>query len=247
MKALGVKGSVFSVNGLVEEAGGRGSEAVGVLGGEETRSTPSCDAGFHVGVTTEVVGKAAGYVLALGDEMDVSGRVLTDLVDEEGVVGAAEDDGVDERVTLQELVEILAYEIVGTGRVGLAVLDEGHPHRTCLTGDDDVWGEFSQLERVGVAADGSLRSHDADMAGAREGGHNLNCRTHYAEDVFFNGNVIVNVASSGVCVPYRKKVIVIVFVNVNVASSGVYIPYRKEVIVFVIVIVFVNVFVINNR
>ena len=228
MKALGVKGSVFSVNGLVEEAGGRGSEAVGVLGGEETGSTPSCDAGFHVGVTTEVVGKAAGYVLALRDEMDVGGRVLTDLVDEEGVVGAAEDDGVDERVTLQELVEILADEIVGTGRVGLAVLDEGHPHRTCLTGDDDVWGEFGQLERVGVAADGSLRSHDADMAGAREGGHNLNSRTHYAEDVFFNGNenVNVNFASNGVCVPYRKKVIVFAIVNV---------------------FVFVNVFVINNR
>ena len=226
-----------------------------MLSGEETGSTPSCDAGFHVGVTTEVVGKAAGYVLALRDEMDVGGRVLTDLVDEEGVVGAAEDDGVDERVTLQEQVEILAYEIVGTGRVGLAVLDEGHPHRTCLPGDDDVRGEFGQLERVGVAADGSLCSHDADMAGAREGGHNLNSRTHYAEDVFFNGNenVNVNFASSGVRVPYRKKVIV--FVNVNVASSGVCIPYRKEVIVFVNVIVFVFVFVnvfvfvfvINNR
>lgn len=219
MKELGVKGSVFSVNGLVEEAGGRGGEAVGVLGGEETGSTPSCDAGFHVGVTTEVVGKAAGYVLALRDEMDVSGRVLTDLVDEEGVVGAAEDDGVDERVTLQELVEILADEIVGAGRVGLAILNEGHPHRTCLTSDDDVGGELGQLERVGVAANGSLRSHDADMAGARKGGHNLNCRTHYAEDVFFNGNknVNVNVASSGVCIPYRKKVIV--FVNVFVINN----------------------------
>lgn len=115
MKELGVKGSVFSMNGLVEEAGGRGGKTVGVLCCEEAGCGSPCDAGFHVGVTTEVVGKAAGYVLALGDEMDVGGRVLTDLVDEEGVVGAAEDDGVDERVALQELVDILADEIVGAG------------------------------------------------------------------------------------------------------------------------------------
>ena len=80
-KRLSVQGGVFGVDGLVEEASGRSSEAVGVLCGEETGSGSAGDAGFHVSVPTEVVGEAAGYILALRDEVDVSGCVLTDFVD----------------------------------------------------------------------------------------------------------------------------------------------------------------------
>ena len=69
------------MDGLVEKASGRSSEAVGVLCGEEAGCGSAGDAGFHVSVSTEVVGEAAGNVLALWDEVDVSGCVLTDFVD----------------------------------------------------------------------------------------------------------------------------------------------------------------------
>ena len=61
------------------------------------------------------------------DEADVLGGVLTYLAQDEGVVGAAKDDGVDFRVACEQLVNILLDEVVHAGAVVFASLDERNP------------------------------------------------------------------------------------------------------------------------
>ena len=49
------------------------------------------------------------------------GELLVDFVEEEGKMGATEDDGVDEGVLLEEFLERISDEVVGTGFVELVV------------------------------------------------------------------------------------------------------------------------------
>lgn len=79
-------------------------------------------------------------------------------------MSAAEDNGVDERVLLQEALDVALHEIVGTRTVELVVLHQRYPHRARLSCDDDVGVELGHLELVGAAADGALGGHDTNMA-----------------------------------------------------------------------------------
>lgn len=65
-------------------------------------------------------------------------------------MGAAEDDGVDERVLVEEFLEGVLDEIVGTGFVELVVLHQWHPHGAGLTHDGAVGIKFLDFQFVGL-------------------------------------------------------------------------------------------------
>ena len=82
----------------------------------------------HFWMAAKIVLKAGGYVLTLGDEFDGGLRIeglelLVDLVEEEGEVGAAKDNGVDEGILIEEFLKRILDEIVSTRFVELVVLD----------------------------------------------------------------------------------------------------------------------------
>jgi hypothetical protein len=94
---------------------------------------------FHFGMPVEIVVQAVGYIFALWDDADVLGRELANLVEEERIVGAAEDNSVDLWVSAEQSVNVLAHEIVSPRALRLTVLDERNPEGARLTCDLDVW------------------------------------------------------------------------------------------------------------
>ena len=64
------------------------------LGGEESAGSLLGAEVVHLGVALHIVYKTLAYVFALCDDLDVFGGVPAYLVVEDGVVGAAQDDGV---------------------------------------------------------------------------------------------------------------------------------------------------------
>ena len=112
----------------------------------------------------QIAGEAVGDITALTHNGHLLWHMSADAVDEQWEMGAAEDDAVDERIGLHELVDTFAHEIVGTGRVGFAGFDDGSPERTGLAGDGDVGKELMDFEVVAAAADGALGGKDADMS-----------------------------------------------------------------------------------
>ena len=78
-----------------EEDGGVLVEVERVLGGQVTAVAASCDALLHLGMALQVVLEAVGHIFALGNKTDVAGTELTQFAQQQGIVGATEDDGVD--------------------------------------------------------------------------------------------------------------------------------------------------------
>ncbi len=110
------------------------------------------------------------------------GEVLLDFGEEEGVVGAAEDDGVDGGVEGEELAEVFLDEVVGAGGVGFAALDEGDPHGAGELGDGHLRGDLFEFEEVGVAGDCAGGGEEADVACAGDGWEDFDCGADDAED-----------------------------------------------------------------
>lgn len=86
---------------MTEEQGGKGTEGIGTLGGEEADGAVgsglrggglrdggrgavgvgcAAEAAVHLGVTTEVIDEAAGDIVALWDDAHVRGRVRAYLI-----------------------------------------------------------------------------------------------------------------------------------------------------------------------
>jgi len=178
-----VEADVLGVEGLLEEAGGGLGEGVGIVGGEEEALPVAGEELLDVGVSLEVIGEALGDMGTLVEEGDVGGReVLLDFGDEEGVVGAGEDDSVDEGVGGEEVVEVFLDEIVGAGGEVLVVFDEGHPHWAGFGGEVDVGAESLGFEVVGLGRDGAGGGEESHMIGAGEAGEGFDGRADDAED-----------------------------------------------------------------
>ena len=60
---------------------------------------------IHFGMATKIIFKAGGDVLTLGDDLHSLGEILVNFVEQERVVGASEDDGVDERVLCHQFIK----------------------------------------------------------------------------------------------------------------------------------------------
>jgi hypothetical protein len=63
-------------------------------------------------------------------------------------VGAAKDDGVNERVLGKKLLEGILDEVIGTRLIELIVFYERHPHGTRLTYNSGTRMEFLYLKGV---------------------------------------------------------------------------------------------------
>lgn len=122
-----VDGGVGGGDGGAEEVGGQGGEAVGVFGGEEADGAVARDAAVHLGMAPQVVDERAGDDFALFHDSDALGNVLPDFIDEQGIVGAAQNNRVDVGVGREGLVDVGLDEEIGAGAVGEAVFDQRHP------------------------------------------------------------------------------------------------------------------------
>ena len=80
-------------------------------------------------------------------------------------MGAAQDDGIDERVGLHQLVDVFLHEVVGPRPLRLALLHQRHPEGAWLPGDADVRVQFLYLQAIAVALDGALGGQYAHVAG----------------------------------------------------------------------------------
>ena len=108
--------------GLEEEAG-VGVDLVGRFAGVVLTGAACGEALAHLWVAVEVVVKAGGDVLPLWDEGDALGEIVADFVEQEGIVGASEDDGVYLRVLGEEFVDGVFDEVICSWFVKLVVFD----------------------------------------------------------------------------------------------------------------------------
>ena len=176
------EGDVVDVDGFVEEDLGLLLELVGVLGGEVVDGGGLGAALVDLGVAIKVGLEALGDVFALGDDAHARGEVFQDLRHEQGVMGAAEDDGVDLGIFTHDLIDAFLDEVVGSRGVGFVVLDEGHPEGAGDARDLEVGVELVDLEIVALALDGALGGKDAHMTRFRQAADDLGGGADDAED-----------------------------------------------------------------
>ena len=91
---------------------------------------------IHFWMAAKIILKAGGDVLSLGNDCDGAGgkvrgarllggeggELLVDFVEEEGEMGASEDDGVDEWVLVKEFLEGILDEVISTRFVEFIIL-----------------------------------------------------------------------------------------------------------------------------
>ena len=152
------------VDGFVEEYLCALLELLFALGGVVLACAALCERLFGLRMAREVVAQAVGDVFALRHDAHARWHVLHDAAHEQGVVGAAEDDGVDVWVEAHELVDALLDEVVGSGRVGLVGFHDGCPQRTGHAGELDVGEQFLYLKFVTAALDGALGGEQSDVS-----------------------------------------------------------------------------------
>ena len=149
---------------VIQEDAGTLLEAVGILCREETCHTALRAAGVHIGMPTEIVGKALYYKVALRYDADAVRNGLSQRRHQQGIVGAAKDDGVDIRVFVEELHDSFPHKIVGTIAAGLSGFYYCCPQRTCLSADFDIGEELGHLKLITHRANGAFGSDIANMA-----------------------------------------------------------------------------------
>ena len=166
---------------LLEECLGALLEFVGILGGEVLAGAAASELLAQVRVVVEVLGQAVGHVFGLRNDAHAGFDILQNLRKEDGIVGAAQDDGVDGGVLAHELVDALLDEIVGAGTVGFVVLYEGNPEGAGYAADTDIGKEFIDFDIVAVAAHGALGSQQAYVATVGERPDNFGRRSDDAQ------------------------------------------------------------------
>ena len=167
---------------MVQEDGGGFGEFLGGFGRQETASASGGELARHFGMPLQVIFQALRHILALREERDACGHVFPDLVEQERIVRAAEDERVDARVFRKELVQVLLHEIIGAGRGIFVVLDERHPHRASLRLDVDMREHLRDFQWIGAGRDRARRPDYADVLRVAEAVHQLDGRTNHAQD-----------------------------------------------------------------
>ena len=155
---------MFYADVLMEEYLCTLAELLLALGGEVLAATILCTHVINLGVSLKIVFKTLGNILSLWYDADPRWHVSHDAVHEQWIVGAAKDDGIDEWILAHQLVDTLLYKVVGTRAVSFVGFYDGSPEWTCYAADLDVGMEFSNLQTVALAADGSLSGKYSHMA-----------------------------------------------------------------------------------
>lgn len=166
---------------LTEEDGGRFLELGGTFGREETASSSLGAAGIHLGMTFQIVLQAAGHVFALGYDADVRWSELADFFHQQRIVRAAKDEGIDGRVLLQQLADVLLYEVVGTFGMVFIVFHQRNPHGTSFAGDRYIREEFVDFHQIGFGLDGARCGKYTDVVGFRELPDAFGGRTYHTQ------------------------------------------------------------------
>ena len=174
MDALGFKG-------LAHEDGCLRLECLCLFRSQEACGASHRDALIHFRVAAEVVLQALCYVAALFDDVYVRRHVLAYLTKQQGIVCAAEDDAVDERVTAEQALYALADEVVRSWTVVFVVLYQRHPHGAGFSCHLNVGAELGNLQLVGMAAYGAWRGHDAHMTRSGYVADDLDGGTYHAQ------------------------------------------------------------------
>ena len=97
---------MIDVHFIADEDAGALLEAVGILCGVVGHLTSLGAPGIHVGMAVEIVLQAGGYIFALRHDAHVGTDVFHNLGQQYRIVGAAQDERVDERILLHELVDV---------------------------------------------------------------------------------------------------------------------------------------------
>ena len=94
---------VLGLHVFLQEDGGRDGEFVRGFGGEVLACAAPGATGIHFGVAAQVVGQAQGHNAALGHDGHACGQQRFYLGLQQGVVRAAQDEGVYQRVGGQQV------------------------------------------------------------------------------------------------------------------------------------------------
>ena len=124
-------------------------------------------------VAVKIVGQTLGHIFALWNEAHAGFDILLYLGQQDWVVGATQNDGVDGRILGHEFVNALLDEIIGTGAVGFVVLYKGHPERAGHAADTDVGKKFGYLDVVTMTAHGAFGSQQAHVTAMGERADNF--------------------------------------------------------------------------
>ena len=107
--------------------------------------------------------------------------VFADLRQQDGIVGAAEDECVNLGVYGQDPVNIFLHEVVGSIAVKFTGFNKGHPHRAFEFGYLHPGVDLLNLHAVGVAADCAGSGKKSDVSVSRDFTEDLHCRTNHTE------------------------------------------------------------------
>ena len=130
----------------------------------------------------EITLQTLGHILTLRNNTHASRQILQDFRHKQRVVGTPQNDGINLRVLMHNLVDALLHEIVGTRRIGLVILHQRHPEGTSHTAHLYIREQLLYLQIVALALDGSFGSQHTHMARLRQLADDLSCRTNHAQD-----------------------------------------------------------------
>ncbi len=87
-----------SLKRCLEKSPGKRGETSGILGGEVGASASTGTLLVHLWVTLEIVAQTCGHEFALSDDGGTAGDLTTNLLDEQWIVCASENDRIDLRL-----------------------------------------------------------------------------------------------------------------------------------------------------
>jgi hypothetical protein len=167
----GLEGGVVDrVEVEAEELAGLVFGLLGEVGEVDVEGGWSVRGGGEELVSGEFVADVGGAGGGGVDEADFVADEFLEDGDEEGVVGAAEEEGVD--VALQHRLEVFFEDEFEGGVIEPALLDEGDEEGSGAGVDLEVGSAEGEVVLVGVAFDGAFGADDADAlaVGGGEGG-----------------------------------------------------------------------------
>ena len=125
--ADGLQFDVFYLDLLMQKNSGVVLKLFFALGGEVMAGSVLGALAVDLGVTGQIMLKTRCHISALWHHTNTLGHMPKDALHQQGIVGAAQNDGIYLRVELHEGIDSLGYEIVGTLAFGLVCLDYGRP------------------------------------------------------------------------------------------------------------------------
>lgn len=140
-----------------------------------------CDALCHIGMALEIVGETIGDIPPLRNDGDTLRNEMTDTVEQDGIVGTTEYEGVNARIGGEDLINVFLYEIICSWIVELKILNQRHPHRAGKARDPDIGMKLLDLQVIGMGENSAGCGKYTDVAAVGEVAYDLSCGTYDSE------------------------------------------------------------------